>query len=55
MGRRAGMNELVGGNAARSNERLNPLRFFAPRIARGGERAAPECTNLSTRETRHDK
>jgi phospholipid N-methyltransferase len=43
MGRRADVKKLFSGNAARSNERLNPLRFFAARIARGGERALRAC------------
>ncbi len=43
MGGRAGVNKLFAGIAAHSNERLNPLRFFAPRIARSGERALRAC------------
>ena len=38
-----GVNRLLRGHAAHSNERLNPLRFFASRIARAGERALRAC------------
>ena len=43
MGRRADVNKLLSGDAARSNERLNPLRFFAARIAHCGERVLRAC------------
>jgi hypothetical protein len=52
MGGCAGVNGVLRGHAAHSNERLNPLRFFAARIARDGERALRACggTRLATGE-----
>lgn len=41
------MNQPVRGNAAHSNERLDPLRLFMARIARDADRALRACGGLS--------
>ena len=43
MGGRVGLMALVGGDRARSNEPLNPLRFFVARVVHGCDWAARAC------------